>query len=364
MLPGTVSAWLAIPERQQVLLTPAVVATVHVMSLVSTGPLIAIFTQLQNMYWHDNRVVPFRFRWPQEYYADSSFGGWKPIVQETYWWNAILGFGLIMGGAVWCLKTDPVLSPYQEFQVISAGFQTAARWCCVEATVLLLCPFNMFNEDQFLTSLFFSIGLTVALFGGVSVIGIVYEIHNQDSEAPFEITITNQTKFFSEYFLKLTALCLATSWCKTFDLYLDSKAPMPSMAEPNAGNPQLRFFLKLFLYLALPAALFYLSTKIRELRRVLTETFPILEVMENEPRIIPNFEDAINEAEEMREAIARKREFQALDGTESEANTVTFQTPKAGSFEDDEDDEDMSSTQILDPTTQTLDQPLLGEGFG
>jgi len=356
MLPGSVGAWLAIPEAQQVLLTPGVVSTVYAMSRVSTAPLIAILIQVQNMLWTDNVVVPYRYRWPQEYYVNESFGGWKPIVQENYWWNAILGFSLLLGGAFWCLKTDPTLSPYQDFQVMSAGFKQAAVLACVEATVLLLCPFNLFHEEQLLTSLIFSLGLTVTLFGGVAVVGVVYAVHNQETEAPMEITVTNQTKFFSNYFLQITAVCLATSWVTTFDLYIDSQAPMPTMAAPNEGNPQLRFFLKAFFYTALSAALFYLAMKISELKRHMADSWPILEVMEQQPYLIPNYEDAINEAQETREAIQRRKEMLANDDPSTPGTVTEWRTPQGS---DIDDTGGAYGFLVQDNGIETLETPLL-----
>lgn len=353
---STAGAWLAIPEAQQVLLTPAVVATVTAMGAVSTGPLIAILIQVQNMYWNENTVVPYRYRWPQEYYENDPFGGWKPIVQENYWWNAILGFGLLLGGGVWCLKTDPTLSPYQDFQVMSEGFKKSAVLACVEAVVLLLCPFNLFHEDQLVTSLIFSLGLTVTLFGGISVVGVVYAIHNQETNAPFEITITNQTKFFTVYFLELTALCLATSWCKTFDLYIDYRAPLPTMEQPNEGNPQLRLFLKAFFYIFFPSAFFYLAMKIGNLKRSMVVAYPILEVIEREPYLIPNYEDAINEAQETRQVIARRKEMLANDDPSTPGTVTEWRTPN------ESEDGSPGGTYgflVQDPGIETLETPLL-----
>jgi len=277
---GAIGSWNAIPADKVKTLTPVVCGTQLLLFNYSIGPLISAVYQTTQLLLNDNTYVPYRMRWPQDYYEDEPYGLWRPFGLKNYWLFSSMTMVAIILAVIALKHTSLRLTPLKFFQTTNQGIMKGFQLLFIEMCRLFLCPWNLFNETEPANAFYFCIAVAMLTVTPCAMVAVWYD-HSVDSKLNVAERVSNRTKFFVDFFVHATALCVTTSFWRAVDLLINNKTPLPSLQHPFPAYG-LRFQTKVFAYPLLILMWFWMAKLIRTQRRELVKAYPVFEIIEEE----------------------------------------------------------------------------------
>jgi len=294
---GAISSWSAIPNDKVKLLTPVVSGSQLIMLNYCAGPSLSCCYQALQLFLNDNTFVPYRTRWPQEFYEDKSYGLWRPYAWKNYLVSVSLSIVMICLAALSCKYTTRKLPLLKFFQSLKLGVRKGVQLSFVQMCGLYLCPFNMFNESDPVPALYFALAfalLSVTLF---ALTASSYENNMNKKDKPFAERVTNRTKFFVDFFVNASGLCVAMSFWRAVDLLVDHNTPLPLLKQ-SLPDVTRRLKFKIFGYPVAVIILFWIAKLFRTQRREIVRMYPVLEIIEEELNLNSDLEEVISDLSE------------------------------------------------------------------
>lgn len=291
---GAIGSWKAIPNGKVKILTPVVSGSQLIMLNYCAGPSMSCCYQALQLFLNDDTFVPYRTRWPQEFYEDKSYGLWRPYAWKNYLVSVCLSIVMICSAAFSCRYTTRKLPILKFFQSLKLGVRKVLQLSFVQTCGLYLCPFNMFYESDPISAFYFALVFTLLSVTLCALTALQYENKMNKTDKPVAERVTNRTKFFVDFFANASGLCVAMSFWRAVDLLVDHNTPLPSLQQ-SLPDVTRRLKLKIFGYPVAVIILFWIAKLFRRRRREIVKVLPVFEIIEEELNLNSNLEEVISD---------------------------------------------------------------------